>query len=228
MKHLTSFIAAAGCLTTSAYAQLDGPFWYAGAQGGLYIVTEKQSGVQASFLDPLTGETIDGMGFTFYGEDDFKNGYAVGAVFGRQFTPWFALEADYTFRKARFEHAREAGDDGIETQGFFGNLMFRWPNSKPVEFYSGVGAGFLANNYDLLLESDVDGEFERVSSFSDSWALQVKGGIDWFVTDRESFGIEGSWHRGIDATADIPDSGGSEAFFEVGGATIVLTLKTRF
>lgn len=228
MKYMTSIIAAAGCLTPSAHAQLNGPFWYAGAQGGLYKVTEKQSGIRASIPDPFTGQPIDGFGFAFYGEDDFETGYAVGAVLGRQLTPWFGTEAEYTFRNASFENAPDVGDDGIETHAFFGNLMFRWPTSKPVEFYGGVGAGFVANNYDLLLDGDADGEFERVSSFDNSWAVQVKGGFDWFVTDRQSFGFEASWHRGFDATADIPDSGGSEAFFEVGGVTAFVTVKRRF
>ena len=228
MKNLTTIIATAGCLTTSAHAQLNGPFWYAGVQGGLYQVTENVSGIRTPIIDPVTGEPIEGFGIDIYGEDDFENGYAIGAVFGRQFTSWFSAEAEYMLRNAKLEHAPEIGDEDIETHGFFANVIFRWPTTKPIEFYGGAGAGFVANDYDLLIANEATGEFERVSSFGNSWAIQVKGGFDWFVTDRQSVGIEGNWHRGLDAEADIPDTDGYEAFFEVGGVTALLTMKRRF
>jgi hypothetical protein len=153
MKYLTTTLIAAGCLTTSAHAQLNGPFWYGGIHGGYYEVTE--TGFASSV--PFLGDTA----FTFEGEDDFDLGDAVGAVFGRQLTPWFGVEAEYTLRNAPFGYDVEIGDDYLETHAFFGNLVFRWPTSEPIEVYGAIGAGLVANSYDLLLRNEETGDDER-------------------------------------------------------------------
>lgn len=220
MKVLISSVFTAGCLAASAQAQLGGPFWYAGLHGGYYEVTEKGFGASV--------EIFDGISFGFEAEDRFDSGYAVGGVFGRQLTPWFGVEGEYTLRNAPFSYTPDVGDDDLETHAFFANLIFRWPTSKPIEVYGAIGGGYVANNYDLLLDNQM-GEPERVSTFSNSLAFQLKGGADWFISDRQSLGLEIGWHRGEDATAEVKNETSSEEyFFEVGGVTALVTMKRRF
>lgn len=221
MKHTTTLLFAAGCLTASAHAQIDGPFWYVGLHGGTYTVTEKGFGTSV--------DIIDGISFGFEAEDRFDAGYAVGGLIGRQLTPWFGIEGEYTLRNAPFSRAPDVGDDDLETHAFFANLVFRWPTTIPIEVYGAIGGGLVANNYDLLLENSDTGEPERVASFDNSIAVQIKGGADWFISDRQSIGIEVGWHRGQDATAEVKGAFiREEYFFEVGGVTAAMTLKRRF
>jgi hypothetical protein len=217
-------------MTAPAHAQLDKPFWYAGVHGGAYYVTETQYGVTGPYVDPLFGFEFDGLHQRLSVEETYDIGYAIGGVVGRQFTPWIGLEGEYTLRKADYDENRLL-TDGTETHAFFGNLILRWPTTKPIEFYAGFGGGFVANNYRLVSASSTDGDAvieEEGASFDNSWALQVKGGLDWFVTDRQSFGLEAGYHRGQDAKAEDIDDARFDSFFEIGGATILFTAKSRF
>jgi opacity protein-like surface antigen len=212
-------------MTTSANAQIDGPFWYAGLHGGAYHVTETEFGNDISDLFLLF--PVEGARTTLTFEQEYDIGYAIGAVLGRQLTPWFGVEGEYTLRKADFDENQEF-IDGTESHAFFGNLMFRWPTSKPIEIYGGIGAGFVATNY-VVLETLVDDEGNSSlgeKNLSDPWGLQVKGGLDWFITDRDSLGLEAGYHKTRNARAELED--GVDAIYELGGVSLQFTAKTRF
>ena len=215
-------LAVLTVLASHASAQLAGPFTYAELHGGAFLQT--RNGVGAHFTTSLE----DGLDWqnAIIEEEDKDLGFAVGAKVGRQMQPWLGFELEYTLRVAPLSEEPPVGDSDIETHALFVNQVFRWPTTKPIEPYLGIGVGYLFNNYAIDLGSEDPDAPVQYPNLDNGFAGQVFTGADLYLSDSRSLGVEVGYHLGQDFNADLGD--GVEYFVENGGASFLLTAKMRF
>ena len=175
-------IATAG---TAGAQVLGADHWYAKGFGGATFPQEDSTALRS------TGGGID-QPFNL----DYDTGFTLGAALGANFTPNFALELEYAYRRADI---KEEDADHVSSNAVMLNALYYFnPMGATGAWQPYVGGGVGWTNIDLA--TDDFGDFKRDNAigyqaiagvaYNISPAWSVNGEVRWFGTD--SGHLEGS------------------------------------
>jgi opacity protein-like surface antigen len=173
--------------------------------------------------------TADGLESTvgFFDEDvevtgsiDYNTGWALGALYGYNVSPNFAVEGEFTYRsndvdgfefEALGDTTEEAVSGSLDTMAFMVNGVLKASGDKAMIPYVGAGVGYVTVDQD---DVDLDGAF----------GYQVKAGVD-FPVGQGAFGVEAAYLGTTDFEAEEE---GVEIAYEYGGVSLLATYKFGF
>lgn len=180
-------IFSAATAHAQGWAQGD---WYVKGFGG------------ATWPQDQTGD-VNGVAGSPDGKARYDTGYTLGAALGYEYTPNFALEIEYAYRRADTTTDIDGlGDFGGDTNSnaVMFNALYKFSGmgaTGAIQPYVGGGIGW-AN-----MESDINniGSFKRDNAF----AYQVMGGVGYDVTPNWTLLGEVRWFATDQGDLDGPD-----------------------
>lgn len=192
MKHVTVLAGLAALAPLAAHAQEETPsgeasLYVRGAVGAVFAGDLDQSLRYSPFLLPLVA--LPTSKSTRFGGD-----VAYAAAIGFQYPMGTRTELEYRRFSASIDSVAYSGgfspltpptDDAVEVQTLMSNAYVSLAPGARLSPYvgAGVGGAFIRNEYG---ESDAD------------FAYQGKIGVEWAVSKKLRFGVEGAYLRTLD------------------------------
>ncbi len=183
MLGVAGLIAGAGAGTASAQGMFGSGQWYAKGFGG------------ATWPSGESAKLKQGGATVGTGDIDYDTGYVLGGAVGYDYTPNFALELEYAYRKADTD-----GGDG-SSNALMMNILYKFnPMGATGQIQPYVGGGLGVADY--TLHDNVIGNFKTDGDF----AYQAIGGVAYKVNPQWSLLGEVRWFAIDTSSLDGPQN----------------------